>query len=48
MGAGRLVEAGTHTDLLAAQGTYAGYWRDQNGGVLEVLPSAGARPALAH
>lgn len=37
MGNGRVVEAGTHPDLMTAQGVYAGYWRDQNGGGLEAV-----------
>jgi ATP-binding cassette subfamily B protein len=31
LGDGRLVESGTHPQLLAHAGVYAGYWRDQQG-----------------
>ena len=29
---GRIVEEGTHEDLLAARGAYAGLWQRQSGG----------------
>ncbi|MEM7710336.1 MAG: ABC transporter ATP-binding protein [Pseudomonadota bacterium] len=36
MEAGRIVEAGTHRDLLARDGTYARYWHRQSGGFIGV------------
>ncbi|WP_298428790.1 ABC transporter ATP-binding protein [uncultured Jannaschia sp.] len=36
MEAGRIVETGTHGELLAAEGTYAKYWRRQSGGFIGV------------
>lgn len=33
---GRIVEQGTHSDLLAAKGTYARYWNRQSGGFIGV------------
>ena len=33
---GRIVEEGTHGDLLAAEGTYARYWERQSGGFIGV------------
>ncbi len=48
LGGARLLEAGTHADLLAHQGVYAGYWRDQNGGLEMVAPRLEAvRPVVA-
>ena len=32
--AGRVVEQGTHSELLAAEGLYARYWNRQSGGFL--------------
>ncbi|WP_299814672.1 ABC transporter ATP-binding protein [uncultured Jannaschia sp.] len=34
MEAGRIVEQGTHSELLAMQGTYARYWERQSGGFI--------------
>ena len=34
MDAGRIVEEGTHADLLARDGQYAGFWKRQSGGFL--------------
>ena len=34
--AGQIVEAGTHSELLAAKGTYARYWDRQSGGFIGV------------
>ncbi|MEO1550819.1 MAG: ABC transporter ATP-binding protein [Pseudomonadota bacterium] len=36
MEAGRIVEDGTHDDLIAAKGLYAGFWARQSGGFLDV------------
>lgn len=33
---GRIAEAGTHTELLAQNGLYAGYWERQSGGFLDL------------
>ncbi len=38
--AGRIVEEGTHNDLLEAGGTYARYWRRQSGGFIDVRAAA--------
>jgi len=37
---GRIVEQGTHDDLLAAGGTYARYWNRQSGGFIDVRDAA--------
>jgi len=37
---GRVVEAGTHDDLLARGGTYARYWNRQSGGFIDVREAA--------
>jgi ABC-type multidrug transport system fused ATPase/permease subunit len=33
-GAGRIVEEGTHAELLARQGGYAAFWARQSGGFI--------------
>jgi ATP-binding cassette subfamily B protein len=33
---GRIAEAGSHEELLAMGGLYAGYWERQSGGFLDV------------
>ena len=33
---GRIVEDGTHADLLAKQGLYAGFWKRQSGGFIDI------------
>jgi ATP-binding cassette subfamily B protein len=40
MEVGRIVEQGTHTDLLASGGVYARFWQRQSGGFLGVLDAA--------
>jgi ABC-type multidrug transport system fused ATPase/permease subunit len=35
MNEGRIVEQGSHAELLAAGGVYAGLWSHQSGGFLE-------------
>jgi ATP-binding cassette subfamily B protein len=37
---GRIVEQGSHAELLAAQGTYAALWAHQSGGFLDDLDVA--------
>ena len=41
MDAGRIVEAGTHDQLLAHGGLYAQLWKRQSGGFLELDAPAG-------
>jgi ABC-type multidrug transport system fused ATPase/permease subunit len=36
---GHIVEEGTHTELLAADGTYGRLWRRQSGGFLDPIGS---------
>ena len=36
MDAGRIVEDGTHIDLLSSGGLYAGFWERQSGGFLNL------------
>jgi ATP-binding cassette subfamily B protein len=36
---GRIVEQGTHQELLASQGTYAKLWQHQSGGFLDDSPT---------
>ena len=40
-GAGRIVEQGTHEELLALGGLYAQLWKRQSGGFLELDALAG-------
>ena len=42
---GNIVEEGTHTELLAAGGTYARLWRRQSGGFLDPLAASGLAAA---
>ena len=37
MDQGRIVEQGCHADLLAAEGLYAGFWKRQSGGFLDLV-----------
>ncbi|MEU9717674.1 ABC transporter ATP-binding protein [Streptomyces sp. NPDC047976] len=39
---GRIVEQGTHQELLDAEGAYAKLWQHQSGGFLDETPTAGA------
>jgi ATP-binding cassette subfamily B multidrug efflux pump len=40
---GRIVESGTHAQLLAHNGTYARLWRRQSGGFTPELVDAAAK-----
>jgi ATP-binding cassette subfamily B multidrug efflux pump len=40
MDGGRIVETGSHTELLAGNGLYAALWRRQSGGFLGLEPDA--------
>ncbi|MEO0773777.1 MAG: ATP-binding cassette domain-containing protein, partial [Pseudomonadota bacterium] len=40
MDQGRIVEDGTHSDLLALGGLYAGFWERQSGGFLQADQAA--------
>ncbi len=42
MDAGRIVEVGTHADLLAREGLYARYWARQSGGFIGTDPAEAA------
>ncbi len=44
---GRVIERGTHDELIAREGVYAGVYRRQTGSLLEFLPSAARFPANA-
>jgi ATP-binding cassette subfamily B multidrug efflux pump len=39
---GRIVEQGSHAELLARGGHYAALWRRQSGGFIDVAPPAQA------
>jgi ATP-binding cassette subfamily B multidrug efflux pump len=45
MDRGRIVETGTHAELVARGGLYAGLWTRQTGGFLDVGEPAGSRAA---
>ena len=40
MGQGRIVEEGTHSDLLHLNGLYAKYWNRQSGGFIGLMDAA--------
>jgi ATP-binding cassette subfamily B multidrug efflux pump len=45
--AGRIVEEGTHAELLAAGGHYATLWARQSGGFIEMDAQEEAAPSIA-
>ncbi|WP_168015675.1 ABC transporter ATP-binding protein [Halomonas salinarum] len=47
MDQGRIIESGTHQELLELGGTYAGLWQRQSGGFLGLEAAAGSAPISA-